>query len=392
MAQTDVFNFQAPQFIESLSEVKLDDGADTFFDATESPPKIDVQETNEEIVREEIKEENDLEKAEEENFVEGNGEEVCVESLGEEVSGSKRNVAAQVKVKTKNGMSSNENDENLDPELKSNGPVTRLQRMSMKTNGSLGMKNQSKFLSVAEQIHKFHHSTPPRFKRKSTMFKSKSCKFLPTVAHSPQLRTKIRAARPSTAPTIIVPDDKEKSVIKKKEVIKRVAIKPVPKPPTIPVPFNLTVPGNKKQEEKKEERSENIKEASSIKENKQVEGTPRTLLRKPLPPKKKHLEIQDNKITVKESWRVTGIKTIQKPNSTTKAVPFSFEKRNQERLMEKQKKLEEEQNKAASSSSSSIPRKLPRQSTASHPVTTKPLSKVKNETKPTGRPSRNNAK
>lgn len=31
MAQTDVFNFQAPQFIESLSEVKLDDGADTFF-------------------------------------------------------------------------------------------------------------------------------------------------------------------------------------------------------------------------------------------------------------------------------------------------------------------------------------------------------------------------
>ena len=28
---TDGYNFQAPQFIESLSEVKLDDGADTFF-------------------------------------------------------------------------------------------------------------------------------------------------------------------------------------------------------------------------------------------------------------------------------------------------------------------------------------------------------------------------
>ncbi|CAH1390417.1 unnamed protein product [Nezara viridula] len=374
MAQTDVFNFQAPQFIESLSEVKLDDGADTFFDATESSPENDVQDSNETNGSAESKDNNDGE------------EETCVKSVIGEVSDSKENV----KAKSKNGIPLKENDENVDPELSSNGPVTRLQRMSMKTNGSLGLKNQSKFLSVAEQIHKFHHSTPPRFKRKSTMFKSKSCKFLPTVAQSPQLRTKIRAARPSTAPTIIVPDEKERSVIKKKEVMKRVAtIKPIPKPPTIPVPFNLTMPGNKKQEEKKEDKTENMKE-TNVKDKKQIEGTPRTMLRKPIPPKKKHLEIQDNKITVKESWRVTGIKAIQKPNSTTKTVPFSFEKRNQERLMEKQKKIEEEQNKAASGSA--IPRKLPRASVASHSGIAKPLSQGKNESKSTGRLSRNNAK
>nr|BAN21174.1 unkown protein [Riptortus pedestris] len=337
MSAAQEFNFTAPQFVESLGEGDLDDGADKFFDAEEVPSALSEK------------------------------GQALAKSGSDQITDDKTQLShdsSQIPL----GNGSQDNDENIQPKLNNKlGKDSRRHRMSVKKMTPPSRKN--KFMSLAEQVHKFHHATPPRFKRKSGVYRTRSSKILPTIAMSPLLQTKIRSRASTIQPAIV----EQRPVLKplKKVLQAKPPPKPAPKPPTVPKPFNLTDVNKFKKSVKAE--STEVKEslnkavttiapANGTNKKKPLEigkgecpeagessqakkakspTNPAKTPQKPVNAKKKTYEIQGDTLSITENWAISGIKTLDKPSTLTKPVPFSFEKRNQERLKAKQLKLED---------------------------------------------------
>lgn len=330
MSGVEKFDFVAPQFVGSLGDGDLEDGADNFFDAQELVAAANTNQIASEVMTN------------------------CSEFVETEGSCSEPD----------NGVA---NDENKEPwTTKNHGRDTRLHRMSVKKTTPPSRKN-TKFMSLAEQVHKFHHATPPRFKRKSGVYRTRSSKLLPTIAMSPLLQTKGRVRASTVQP--VTATQTQRPVLKPvKHMTAKPPPKPAPKPVTVPQPFNLT-DVNKFKKVKPVESNELqdviSKAKSTVVAKKNTNAVPKTAQKsemlaepsgskptpqKPVNTKRKTLKVEGEKVTVTEDWGITGLKTVVRPTTWTKPVPFSFERREQERLKAKQLKAEEAEKKQKSPS------------------------------------------
>lgn len=361
------FEYNVP-YVDFVNEFDENDGADTFFDINSQLGNLSISEKAQENGEETgtvstenedvTPEENDCEK--ETNICNVSGQEnENNPSLSENCKVSSKSLHTEESPKFKRSEKTEVLTEIID--------TTQNIKNNKKRKSDVSLNHNSKFISLAEGVHRFQVSTPPRFHSSSKhngMIKRK-CVNMPkllTIPQSPSLKTKTRS-RPVDYPTAQEREEKEVEEIKSFKLLAnplnpKVFATPklgqrMPKEPVVVEPFNLT-------EFKKKE----VKKTSSpfVFKAKQV---PKAILEHPtgIPEKKKipitnpstpsvlskHRqkfqmiqEVSDGKLkVVYEDAYNTGVPLPGSKLEKTVPKPFSFEERTKMIFKLKEEKIKQ---------------------------------------------------